>query len=527
VKNAGKLQDVNDRTNRRRLMKFSGVWGGVLWAAALVLLLAPLAVSYQSYRPAWDEMYFLHRAVCVNRAVYDLDLAALDRCFQAMSKSPLMAGLLVMYGSVAGAPEKLGLATATLSLLCFAQIMILIIVAGSLRLPRLLTLGAALAVAVAQPISVASAPFLVDGLLSLIVTVLLLMTVAEAEPDPADASRDSWILRGLIWGGLLGLGILCKITFLYFAGAAGFLGLALSLKRSGLRATGWKLLGMGLALLIPLFVFLRYLENYMAHASGAAFGNLSHFYDDGLDRWAFLAQAVPAIGMWYWILLAVLLGAALLYPGSRLRRSVAAGCVLILLVYLWVSAGSPNKDPRFFWPIWVALPFCLVAFGRTSEPARTVNSALTGSSVNLPVAWAGVLSVLLVLPSVLRFDLTDVKQADAVLGTLEAGQPLQVLLASDEPTFNIETMLLARELDYADHAALQISTVVYDVTREMTREQSLDSLVAADVVILRDPPKPGAPDWANQHQPFFAQNLRARCAVQNRIGETTYVFRDC
>jgi hypothetical protein len=479
-----------------------------------MICLVPVAVDYARVRPAWDELYFLHRAVCVNRAVFAADPGALDLCFKEMSKSPILATLLLPAGPIAAAPERLALAPTMLALACFGQVLVLLrlIAASGMRWP--VAAAAAAVAGLAVPLRIANAPFLVDGLLALVVANTFMLLLAEA----AGPRSDGAFRRGMLWGFVLGCGILSKLTFLYFAALCVVPAIMLSLRQAGLAASVRKLLGALLIGAIPTFLLLRYADGFKAHAAGAAFGNLATFYDDGLSRWEFLPRAFESLGLIYLTAVALLTLAVLVCRGGPLRILVAAWLLTVLAGYLWVASGSANKDPRFFWPVWVALPFSIAAAFSAGPPRRLPGAAM---------AAAAALAVALSLPAAGRQDLAAVMEADALLGTLPGDRPIRVLLASDEPSFNIETMLLGRELHFDRLSRLSLDTVVYDVIHGRTLEQSIARLRAADVVIIRDPPEPGAPEWANRFLPRLLEAMRDACSEPTRIGRNTLVFRDC
>ncbi len=488
--------------------------GPAVASLIIMICLMPVAVDYARVRPAWDELYFLHRAVCVNRAVFAADPGALDLCLKEMSKSPILATLLLPAGPIAAAPERLALAPAMLALACFGQVLVLLrlIAASGMRWP--IAAAAAAVAGLAVPLRIAQAPFLVDGLLALVVANTFLLLLAEA----AGPRSDGAFRRGMLWGFVLGCGILSKLTFLYFAALCVVPAIVLSLRQAGLAASVRKVLGALLIGAMPTFLLLRYADGFKAHAAGAAFGNLATFYDDGLSRWEFLPRAFESLGLAYLAAVALLTLAVLICRGGPLRILVAAWLLAVLAGYLWVASGSANKDPRFFWPVWVALPFSIAAAFRPRAPGRLPGIAM---------AAAAVLAAVLSLPSTGRQNLDAVMAADGVLRSLPSDRPLRVLLASDEPTFNIETLLLVRELHFSRLARLMPDTVVYDIVRGMTPEQSIERLRAADVVIFRDPPEPGAPEWANAFLPRFLEAIRNACPEPARIGATTLVFRGC
>lgn len=488
---------------------------GPAFAALVILLcLIPVAVGYGRVRPAWDELYFLHRAVCVNRAAFALDLTALDLCLREMAKSPILSALLLPLGPVAAAPERLALAPAMLALACFAQALVLLRLVAASGMRWAAAIGAAAAAGLALPLREAGAPFLADGLLALIVANTCMLLVAEA----AGPRVDGHFRRGMLWGFVIGCGALAKLTFFYFAALLCLPALLLSLRVAGWAASLRKLAGALVVAAVPAFVLLHYAEGLLAHARSFSFGSGAGFYDDGLSRTEFLPRALSSLGAGYWIAVGLLSVAAALWRGKLAQLVTAAWLVAVLAGYLWLSSGSANKDPRFFWPIWVALPFCIAAAASAGPPRRLPGAAMAAGAA---------LAVALSLPAGGRQDLAAVMEADALLATLPGDRPLRVVLASDEPTFNIETMSLGRELHFDRLSRISLGTVVYDVIHGRTLDQSIARLRAADVVIIRDPPQPGAPEWANRSLPRLIEAMQAACPEPTRIGHTTFVYRDC
>jgi len=480
--------------------------GGHGFAAAgealALLLLSPLAVSFIPRVPYWDELYFFHRAACIRNAVQHLSWPMADSCLNGMTKSPILATMLLASAPLNG-PESIAVAPVMLSLLSFALLWLGIRLAqqGGMRLPMAVL---AAFVAVLAPPLWAGAPFLGDELVAIVILNTMLLPLVETAA-PGTTSREA-IRRGMLWGLVFSLGVLTKLTYLYFAGVI-FGGLTLlSLWQSGLRLTAWKLLGMALVCLLPGAVFARYGWIYWGWAMSAAFGPISTFYNVHLQRWPFLVIAFQSLGFAYWLGLAALFSASALLVWRMPQRRPMLVCGFLLLViggYLFISSGSPNKDPRFFWPIWLSLPFCVAALGArlpsvAPTPVRGIGLLPVWLMITLSIATSG------------RFDMRAVTQADLILRTIPHVHPATVLLAMDEPDFNVETFTLARQLDLPQLEQLTVGTVVYDVVAGKSAADSIRRLSDADYVILRDPIRPGSPEWANRNLSRFAAAVQAK-----------------
>ena len=435
--------------------RYRGLW--------LALLLAPLAVNTVVSLPAWDELFFLHNGVCVARSVWSLDLGAVDACLSVMAKSPIMAFLLLPAGDMQGAAARLNIAPVTLALLCFSQILVLAWLILRLRIPSVAALIAAIGAILCSPLRSNGAPYLVDGVLALVVVnVTLLMMVEWLD---FDKRRRESVLDGLLWGGLLSLGVLSKLTFGFFIVLIVPAACLFSLVRSGFRLTLIKAAVTTVTCFPAGLILWKYWPLYYAHAAGASFGTLASFYDDHIARWPFIRQTIPTVmPVWFAaVLLAIWAGFG--FKAQRARVLIALYAIAVVLVYFFVASGSPNKDPRFFWPIWLAPPFCFAAaVSPWRQPSELIRMATT-----LPV----IAVMLLAIPAFGRFDLSGVDEGIAVLTTLPRNNRAFVQLATDEPYFNIEMLLLARQLNFDAYRYVNLDTVVYDVAQQ--NGSSIDS----------------------------------------------------
>ncbi len=96
-----------------------------------------------------------------------------------------------------------------------------------------------------------------------------------------------------------------------------------------------------------------------------------------------------------------------------------------------------------------------------------------------------------------------------MLRGLPLDRPVTVLVASDEAGLNVETLRLARQLDLPAYRAITVDTVVYDVVVGLTVDDSIQRLLHADYVVLRDPVDGTAPEWATRFLPQFKAAVEA------------------
>jgi hypothetical protein len=185
----------------------------------------------------------------------------------------------------------------------------------------------------------------------------------------------------------------------------------------------------------------------------------------------------------------------------------------VLAGYFLLVSISPNRDPRFYLPFWIALPWVFAVFVRS-------NGEFTPHSWSVAAPAGLVLCMLLALPTAGSLDLRFVAQARAALEWVAADRhdissPPTLLIATDAGALNIETLLLARELSQDPAVRAQrIDTLVYDIVHGITPEGSLARLRNADYALFQAPLEQGAPEWANRfHGAFLDEARRSGYAV--------------
>jgi hypothetical protein len=248
--------------------------------------------------------------------------------------------------------------------------------------------------------------------------------------------------------------------------------------------------------LFTLFMLVRYGSLYYVHAAGSAFGQLAWtFYNDNISRWAYLQMSITSNA-------ATLALCGLLACWSLLsarldpkRLLISAYLCAVVLIYFVTAAGSPNKDPRFFWPVWLALPFIFAA-GIGQRPDGDA------SHMRFPAALPLACCMLLSLSMVKRFDFRGLYVALTALNYAHEKGAKTLFVADDTAYLNIETLILARELDIEHLSDMTVGNVVYDVANGITVQESIARLERADAVLFF-PLDDAAPAWTNSRLEQF------------------------
>jgi hypothetical protein len=476
-----------------------------LLARMLILVFGArsLLVASTTWRPAWDEMNYLHRAVCVNHTLFDWDWRGVHECLLGLNKSPALMLLLLPFGQIGDNVDLIRAAPTMLAILNFLLLLVIGLMTWQLRVPLAVALVATIAMAGNPWSHVVGGALLIDTCVGLVVTVAILLFAFEASSKAA--SGKSAALRGVFWGMVGTAGVMSKMTFGFFAILLFAPLVGVIWYREGLRHAIIRLLCCGGASIPGLIVFALYGRQYFWEATRSSFGSLAPMYADSLTLREFIVGQFMGTGLGGSVLL--LMAAAVIVITVRRRAAdwVVLYLLLVLLGYFWLVSNTVNRQARFLLPFWLALPWCL---------ALVMRNPADGSPKGSPVrdfALAGAVSVFLALPSLKNYDLSGVQLSLNVLRTIPTDRAARILTASDSSDFNVESMLLAYELDRRRFpAGLSIDTLVYDGVNGRTLEQSLARLRAADVVLFRIPLDPAmAASWPNARYEEFLQVTNA------------------
>jgi len=329
-------------------------------------------------------------------------------------------------------------------------------------------------------------------------------------------TRRGSIVRGLLWGFILSLGTMAKLSFLYFVVLIVPTLFFMKVRRDAVRSALTALIAL-IGCSSPLSLYLlRWGRHSFFLAKASAFGGIAGFYYSPLLQ--FLGGTVrESPGMGISFLLTVL---ALLYVliKGNLRELWPEILALLIMVGFGITVlVSPNREIRFSFPLIITLPFLAAIFlsGKgQSVPTRT--ATVCAALVFCGLFVAGV-------PTRHRPDWRSFGRCNAVLDTVGRLHAGTILLATDSPTLNAQLMSVAGL--YASRPA-NIYSLAYQVMGGATLEEDLRQMSLADVVVFQDRPAL-SPPFTNQRVSEYEQYARQVGLGPIRVGEdiSVYVMR--
>jgi len=472
-----------------------------IWLFAFLGLVSPTVINYAPYPLPWDESYYLGRVICTNHAVYDFRLSRLNECLATTHKGPIMGLVNLPWGRFGGTERGIGLAFVGLALFIWILVLTTCLTCRRAGIPPGSLLLAAAAICFTPFLRTSSGAMMTDTLLGWSIALgLMLIPLEYSRP-----SHGVWpsILRGLLWSVAVNVGMLSKVTFLFFLVAIGMSLLVIRTDHSGEKPVRYAFAGCILGAVPTIIIWRFYGMNFMRFAIFAAWSGGAHLWSvPGMTAAGYLRRYFSQLGLALiplLILLALFIRGIWIEKQLRLARLLPIG---IILIYLGIAARSQNRDPRFGIPIMIAMPLCLAWTSIRKEPKPAVGAA--------PVFAALLIGALLAFPMDRRPEVAPIRRAGQLLQTLShdqptPGQPIKVVIATDGPDFNIDTFLLARQLGRDSLGSVDLDTLVYDAINKRTLKDGTDRIDTADYILfLRPDHTPGA-DW----QRIWAQDYRS------------------
>jgi hypothetical protein len=448
-------------------------------------LLFPTVINYTPYPLAWDEAYYLHRAVCMNHAFYDFSLSQVTECLAGTHKGPIMALVSLPWGKVGGTYGGVGLAFVTLGLFVWtlALAAYLTCMRGGIPITSLL-LGAA-TICLTPFLRLTAGDMMTDALLGW--SVALGLMLIPLEYNRPQTKFWSGVLRGLLWGFVIDVGMLSKATFGFFVVSIGITLLIIRWRRSGVRPLLYALGGSAAGATPAILIWLMYGRNFLRFAILAARDLAALYSVPGMTAVGYWRRYFSDLG---WALIPLLFLCTLFIRGLMLEKQgslVRLVPIGIILSYLFTAAMSQNRDIRFTIPVMIAMPFCLAWTNLKSGSEMTVRPA--------PILAALLVGTLCAIPMVARPETAPIQRIGDLLETLSHGRPTAVVLATEGVLFNGETVQLARQLGSENLRSISLDSLVYDEVNKVTLESGLGRIDRADYVLFSKPGNAPGPDW--------------------------------
>ena len=514
------------------MVDFLGKWKWLVVAAIFAACVAPTFISYQPYLFAWDDAAYLLQDIRVSRAFW----------------SGNVRGLSAMYGIRPPAMALLGLpwilpASWDAAGRCFVTLAAVISLLAAFCLYLLLRMGVKPLFLVAASVCVfasigpypasppfyamsfvegqaaghyAATAFLADSLFAWTCLAAVLLIPYEARTH-CPSIRGA-ILRGILWGSILSLGAMTKISFFYFILLIVPTLFLIRLRNSGLRGALAALASFACcsapsALYLVLFGRLAF-EN----AKASSFGGVSGFYY--VPFLQFLGNAIresPGLALSF-----VLTVGTLIYLVIK-RRTILWGAdflaLLITIGFGTIVLAATNRQIRYAFPAIVAAPFLTaILMSNKGDPAPARSTALAACLAFCGLLAAGV-------PTQHRASRQSLSRSDAVLAHAAGCNAKRILLLTESPTLNKGLMELALEVS-GKGALIKAGLVSTLATQDRFRvpiEEDFHAIGEADEVVLQDRDKL-TPPFTNRRASEYERHIRQVGYVPARVWDDVSVY---
>ncbi len=495
----------------------SGVAKWFVVAALFALCIAPTFISYQPYLFQWDDSEYLGRSIAASRAFWSGNGHGLIGAMVSI-RPPMMTLLGLPWGPLRSwdAAGDCFITLAALIALLVASSLYLLLRSGVK--PLFLVVAGACVGASMGPfpagsyVHTSATGFLADSLFAW--TALAAVLLIPYEARTLGSSIRGAVMRGVLWGAILSLGVMTKLSFLYFVILIVPLLFAIKLHYGGLRSALAGLLGFACCSAPSAFYLLQWGQPAFALAKGTSFGSVAQFYYSPLLQ--FLGNIVresPGV-----VLPFVLTAAGLIYLGIKGRLMQSWPCVLALVVmagFCVVVLAAPARDVRYAFPVIVALPFlaATVMSGKGhSTPRRS--AALVAALVFCGLLVASV-------PTRHRASRQSLSRSEAVLALASRNNATSIMLATDSPTLNGKLMVVAREFSPSRVSAC--GSLAYQAMSGVPIEADFQLLSRFDAVVFQDG-RALSPPFTNQRVPEYEQYVRRVGYGPIRVGDDTSVY---
>jgi hypothetical protein len=496
---------------------------------AFATCIAPTIVSYQPYAFRWDDSDYLLKSISVSRAFWAGHSTGRDHIQEIVDamysiRPPAMSLLGLPWGAMRSW-DAVGYCFVTLgSWISLVAALCLFLLTRTGVKPLFLVVASICVSAALGPwpahgqVHEDATSLMADTLFAWTSLAAVLLVHWEARKND---SQWHAALRGILWGVVLSLGAMTKISFLYFVALILPTLLVIRWVQSGLINCGSALVGflMGAG---PAIIYLkRYGRASLTYAGQSSFGSVADLYKTSFVRFVQM-YLHKAPGLWF--LAACSIGACLYIVLKRRSNVVPADVIAILISigFAMIVLYSPNREFRFMFGPVVSLPFqlaILASSGRESISRRW--SAATA-------AVAFVFLVLAVLPMRFRaMRSASLVRADAVVAHAIRCGASKLLIATDSTTLNDRLVQVAVALPERA-ARIQVDTMQDSILSNVPIDRDLEAIRQSDEVVFQDNPRNDTsafPPFTNGRTMDYKRYAEQRGDLApSRVGSDVTVF---
>jgi hypothetical protein len=355
--------------------------------------------------------------------------------------------------------------------------------------------------------------FLADSLFAWTSLAALLLIPYEARTD-CPSIRGA-VLRGILWGAILSLGVMTKLSFLYFVVLIVPVLFFIKFRHDGLRSVLAALAGFACWSAPAAIYLVRWGGAAFDNAKASSFGPLAKLYYHPLLQ--FLGSTIrESPGL---VLSFALTATAFIYLVIKRRIDLLGPDFLAFLIVIGfgvVVLKSTNREIRFELPVVVALPFLIaILMSSSGQSLPRQSAALTAGLVFCGLLAAGV-------PTRYRPMRQSLSRGEAVLAQAAKCNAKHILLATDSPTLNENLMRLAVEVS-ASGAPVEVGTLAYQAMSGVPIEADFRAISESDQVVFQDRDA-SSPPFTNQRASEYERYMRQAGYVPTRVGNDLSVY---
>jgi len=508
----------------------------LLVAALFAFCVAPTFISYQPYLFAWDDADYLARAIAVSRAFWSGNIHGLGGAMVSI-RPPAMTWLGLPWGPLTSweAAGKcfitLGAVISLLVALCLyllqrigvrpfflvAASVCVLASLGPLRpnLPEANPSGHWILAKSEYTLDTHlwATAFMADSLLAWTALAAVLLIPYEARTH-CPSIRGA-VMRGILWGAILSLGMMTKLNFLYFIVAIVPTLFLIRLHHGGLRGALAALIAFA-CWSAPFAIYLvRNGRRPFANLTASSFGQAGDvFYIPLLQFLGNTIRESPGL-----LLSFVPVVAALIYLVIRRRRNLWKTDFLAFLIMIGFGIlvlASHNREIRYAFPAIVALPFLTGILMSGKGHAVPGRSAAFAASL----VFCGLLAAS--VPTGHRASRQSLSRADAVLAQAARCNAQRIMLATDSPTLNGFLMALAIQVSPSG-APVTFDTLAYDAFYGVPIEENFHRISEQDLVVFQDRDAL-FPPFTNERVSDYERYIRQGGHVPIRVGGDLTVY---
>ena len=354
-------------------------------AAFFAFCVAPTFISYQPYVFRWDDSDYLLRSIAVSRAFWSGNVHGLGAAMVSI-RPPAMTLLGLPWGPLSSwdAAGKCFITLTAMTSLLAALCLYLLLRIGVK--PIFLVLACVCVVASIGPwppganAHATATAFLADSLFAWTALAAVLLIPYEAR-TPCALIKGA-VLRGILWGVILSLGVMTKFNFMYFVVLIFPVLFFTNLQQSGLQSALTALIAFACCSAPSAFYLLRWGRFAFQNAKASSYGAVAGFYYIPLLQ--FISNTIrESPGL---VLSFALTAVALIYLVIKRRLTESWPdflAYLIMLGFCVVVLAAPNRQIRYAFPAIVALPFltAILTSGKGFFVPPSIRSSCRGSRI--------------------------------------------------------------------------------------------------------------------------------------------------